>query len=138
MAQAIPTKTAPAYLPCQDYQCAASDLVQKMESVLADIKSYDDGEPPASASAKQRATLIINAASQWIKIPMGSIVPFDGGIQIAWRFDDRHVRLFCAATESEESYIYKAVTKNERRTESEMIQFDAVLLAQHLRWAQNL
>lgn len=116
-----------------DWQCAATGLLEKMESVVSDIKSYDADEPPATCYARQRIRTVIEATAKWTKIPMGSVVPLDGGIQISWRAGNRHVRLFCAQDNSHRSYLYKAIGSGNSR-KSELLDANAVTLAQHLRW----
>jgi hypothetical protein len=127
---------SPVLAQPKEWEKSANDLVQKMQAVTADIQSYDTDEIPATSYARDAVRNVIVATAQWTRIPMGSVAPLDGGIQIGWRFAGRHLRLFCGADASKGSYIYKATGSGAQRV-SELLDAQAVTLAQCLGWMQS-
>jgi hypothetical protein len=131
-----PDRAAVSPSPSKELEKSANDLLQKMEAVVADIKSYDVDEAPATAFSRERIKTVIQATSMFVRIPVASVVPLDGGVQITWRLADRHLRLFGAADESRRSYIYKSSGVGAKRV-SEIIDVGAVSLAKCLHWLQQ-
>jgi hypothetical protein len=61
----------------------------------------------------------------------------DGGVQVAWKNGDLHLRLFCAPTPTK-SYIYVSYTANGKTADSLMMpSVDVFTLADSVHWLRT-
>jgi hypothetical protein len=116
-----------------DMQLAPVDRVVACLDRAIDVQ----GEYPPDPDALLKARTLLSAVSFWaggsIPDPV-AIFEIDGGVQIAWKNNDLHLRLFCAPVASK-SYIYKGRTINGRTASSAIMKsVDVFTLADGLRW----
>ena len=108
-----------------------------LKHIEALAKPTDD-EPP-SAGALQRARNLVTDVSAWTSLVPDPVAVFsiDGGVEIAWREDNRHLRLFCAASSPEKAFIYKSMVEDREITFSSVTHdVNIFTLAEGLRWLQ--
>ena len=94
-----------------------------------------EGEDSPAPEALRDARTLLSQVSFWVDfIPdPAAIFAFDGGVEVAWKAGDRHLRLYCSPVQSK-SYIYASRTIGGKTEGSEIThQVDVFTLADALR-----
>lgn len=120
--------------PDEGKQLASVDRAVLCLDFVADPEDEEAPRPEALAAARE----LLGKVSFWagsVPEPV-AIFALDGGVQVAWKGDDQHLRLFCAPVAAD-SYIYTSRTVNGKTSESQLTRhLDVFTLADGLRWLQ--
>ena len=91
-----------------------------------------------NADALSSVVSLLSKVSFWVdSIPDPiAVIELDGGVQVAWRNNNQHLRLFCAPVAAN-SYIYTSRTVNGKTVESKLIrQVGVFTLVDGFQWLQ--
>jgi len=132
----IPKQRMPHEVTSYDeVQLAPIDrAVRCLDRALEAGLSDEDPNP----AALQEARMLLSKVSFWVDyIPdPAAIFAFDGGVEVAWKLEDRHLRLYCAA-DPKKTYVYASQTEGGKTLNSAITtQVDVFTLADGLRWLQ--
>ena len=121
---------------------SSPETAAKIDEIIAfldNAANADTEEERASRDAVERAKSLVCHLSGWtesIPEPAAMFVK-DGGIQIAWRGAEAHVRLFCAK-DPNASYIYTSETVDGKTSKSDLTkQIGVFMLVDALKWLQQ-
>lgn len=95
----------------------------------------ETGEDAPTPEALLNARMLLSRVAFWVDyIPdPAAIFALDGGVQVAWKAGDRHVRLYCSPVPSK-SYIYVSCSAGGKTIGSDITsQVDVFTLADGLR-----
>ena len=92
---------------------------QETAQLLDEIERLRYGKEPARPKAIDEARSLLSGVQ--CRIPEADAFEINQGVQVVWCEGNLHVRLFCSGLGTG-SYIYKAITENNRIAFSEIIQ----------------